>query len=343
MRIANVNEEANTPNYVIGLLQTAARKVCTNIAESLGIMHDSLYREIEKYEENTQEITKSLQTTAVNNLSEKEKYLILDDSSNNKQYAKEIEGLDIVFDSCIKKAVMGLTAVIAIVTDTIVKLPIDAEYVISKIFAGANYKSKSKVAALIIQRIIGVVPFDWVIADAHYATQYLMDALFEWSIKFLMKIPRNRIVNINGQVGQLQNILRLKKNNRFACVSGTIFNRSCYFYVLKNNLKQTVYLVSNELLTKEMLIKIYKIRWEIECFNRTAKQLLGFNECQMRSFKMQHVHLLFVLWAYALADIKRHKLGFENTEQAIRSYRIAKSINLPIPLNASGENLCYFA
>lgn len=225
MRIANVIKEARTPNYVFGLLKTTAKKVCTNMAETLGIKHDLLNREVEKLEHNPQKITKSLQKIGLDNLGNYVKYLIFDDSVNNKQYAEYIEGLASIFDSCIKKDVSGLQAIIALVTDTIVKIPIDAEYLISKIFSGKNYKSKSHVAEEILQRIRGIVQFDWIIANAHQAIEYLIGALFNLSIRFLMKIAGNRVVIINGQRSQLQNFLRLKRNSKFAWAKVTIFNK----------------------------------------------------------------------------------------------------------------------
>lgn len=88
---------------------------------------------------------------------------------------------------------------------------------------------------------------------------------------------------------------------------------------------------------------MYKIRWKIECFNRTTKQLFGFNECQRRSFQAQHIDLLYVLWAYALTDIKRVKFGFKNTEDAIRSYRILKPDKPTCSDYALRENFYAFA
>ncbi len=324
MRITNTNEESSTPKYVMGLLKTTARKVCTNISETLGIMHDVLNREVEKAAQNAAEITSSLQNVALESLSNCERYLIIDDTPVNKQYANDIEGLEIVYDSSEKRSALGLRSVIGMITDTRVRIPIDAEIMISKVFGETNYKTKSEIAYIIIERVLGSIRFNWLIADAHYATEYLLPKLFNRSIKFLMKIPRNRVVTINNKTGQLQKILRLKKNNRFACGYGTIFGLSCYFYVLKIDKEKIMYLISSHQLGKEKLISTYKIRWQIECFNRTAKQLLGFSECQMRSFNMQRAHLLFVLWAYALADIRRVKDNFDNTEQAVRSFRVAK-------------------
>lgn len=339
MKIANVQEEIKTPNYVSGLLKTVGRKVCTNLSATLGVSHDSLNREIENAAENVTSISKPLYQLANKHVSGKEKYLIIDDMPNAKEHAKEIEGLDLVFDTVQHRAVVGLLSVIAIITDKIAKIPVDAEIMISKTFAGSAYKSKSEIAQVIIDRLLGSVLFDWFLADAHYATQFLIGALCKRSIQFLMKINRNRVVIIGGEQGQLQNILRLKKNNRVASAQGTFGGISCYFYVLKVAPDKTMYLVSNVQICKERLVGLYKVRWTIECFNRTAKQLLGFSECQMRSFKMQHAHLLYILWAYAIADINRIKCGFLNVEQSIRSYRIAKPVTLNSSIFALGDNL----
>jgi SRSO17 transposase len=337
MRVANINEESTVKNYALGLLTTQEKKVCTNLAQSLNKTHDSLYYEFEKSVEDRESIQKELITIAQKNLSNEPRYLIFDDIIINKQYAKDLEGLDVCYDSSAHQKYLGLQSLTSLVTDTKVKIPVYTELFISKKLAEAYHKSKSKIASLVTKTLCDLLNISWVLADAHYATKDYLHTLSDENIPFLMKFTRNRIVTINGKTDQLKNILRLKKNSKKAFAFGMFDDMPCYFYLIKRAQDKTVYLISNKLINLEDVLKMYKIRWVIECFHRTAKQLLGLADCQMKAFEKQHLHVLYVMLAYALADLERVKSNFKNTESAIRSFR-NKPTSLYQSFTLVGEN-----
>lgn len=73
----------------------------------------------------------------------------------------------------------------------------------------------------------------------------------------LIKIARNRVVEINGQKGQLQKLLRLVKNSKSAMVTGSFCGTQCYFYVCKVKPDCTSYFICSDLSEKQLLHESY--------------------------------------------------------------------------------------
>ena len=63
------------------------------------------------------------------------------------------------------------------------------------------------------------------------------------------------------------------------------------------------------------VVKLYRIRWKIEMFHRTAKQYLGLSDCQMRNIESQLQHVLNVMLAYAKASVQKTELSRQYTKK----------------------------
>lgn len=122
--------------------------------------------------------------------------------------------------------------------------------------------------------------------------------------------------------------------------NGVFADIPCYFYAVKIKSGAIVYFISLYQIDQNKLLDLYKIRWNIELYHRTAKQSLGWKDCQMRSSNKQLLHSLYVMYAYAIAESTRIKLQLATTEDAIRRIPVAKSENLVNRFSAIGENLC---
>lgn len=340
MRVAEIFPEKNMPKYSQALLGTESRKTCTNLATSLNETHDSLYKPFRSPTQSKNEVFSELIKLGQAQFKNKKIKLIFDDTQISKPYAKEIEGLDLGFDGSAGRAELGLQIVNALLTDGHVKLPIDLRPYISKQLSGKHFKTKSQLAAEITMLLIEYFEIDILLADAHYATKYLLKLLYQLGMAFLMKIPCNRIVTIGKKTGQLKQILRLRKNERIRFAKGFFDGFPFYFYVAKIKEDITVYFISLNLIKPTEVIELYRIRWSVELYHRTAKQSLGLKDCQMRSIEKQELHMFYVMLAYALAEIIRFEWGLSCTEEAIR---LLGKVKLPPPSNrifASAENLC---
>lgn len=336
-------QNLKTEQYVEALLKCSGRKVCTNLAKTMNVPHDSMYRSFGNPIERANETLDKLKLLSLSSLNQDELYLIFDDTQITKLYAHEIEGLDVGFDGSLGMATMGIKMVTALLTDRSQNIPIDAVPYVSKELAQSGYKTKSEIAIGITKLLIRDFKFNRILGDAHYATKQTLHFLNDEQLNYLMKIPCNRVVTIGKSTGQLKHIFRLKKNARVQAIMGHFDGIECYFYAIKVKYGSTVYLVSNDQIDPYKVVDIYRIRWNIEIFHRVAKQYLGLGDCQMRAIEKQRLHAICVMLAYANANIKKSLMGLPCIEHAINHLRIVKQPMLGGVKLATEGNLCYIA
>ena len=332
--------KSETPQYVEALLQCPDKKVCTNLAKTVAVPHDTMYRNFKNSISSEQHSSKALETIAYNELDKDNTYLIHDDTQITKLYAEQIEGVEIGFDGSTSRACLGIKMVTSLLTDTKINIPIDAIPYVSKELAQSSYKTKSRLAIEITRHVVGRFKIKRMLGDAHFATNEMLAFLSEESINFLMKITRTRVVTIGEFTGQLQVVLRLKRNSHTAVAKGTINGIQCYFYVIKVRDESTIYLISNDYIDPHKVVTLYRIRWNIEMFHRTAKQYFGLSDCQMRAIEKQRQHVLHVMHAYAQVSVEAHSMNLSCIEDAIRYHRIAKHKQCGKSLTATGQSLC---
>ena len=326
MRTSLSYHKTELPQYVEALLQTPERKVCTNLSKIMNTSHDMIYRELKSSIGSIRESQRSLETIAHNMFGEKHAFLILDDTHLAKRYASKIEGVEWSFDGSTGMTSPGIKMLTAMLTSEQFNLPIDCVPYISKELMQGYYKTKSALAASVIKHTVNAFVVERVLADAHFSTIEMLNFLIPRSINFLMKISRSRVVTINGMKGQLKNILRLNKNEHVKIKKAEINGNICYISVVKIAKDNSVYLISNDEVDVKDVINLYRKRWKIETFHRTAKQHLGMGECQMRSIEKQRQHVLYVMQAYAHASIHAALNCFNCVEHYLNYYRHAKAL-----------------
>jgi hypothetical protein len=323
-------QKANQLQYAEALLLCEKRKVCTNLAKEFNEPHDSLYYEFKKASERPEETIATLEC-------------ILDDSQLSKIYASVIEGLEIGYDGSTHSPSLGIKMLNVMAADRNIKIPIDAVPFVSKALAGNNCKTKNQIAVEIAKDLKERINFKRVLADAHFSTKETIKDLSLLEIPYLMKIANNKRVTIHGAYGQLKKIFRLKRNQRVVAVKGDFDGNECYFYAVKIENGSTIYLISNDSIDPYEAVRIYKIRWNIELFHRTAKQYLGLKDCQMLSIEKQRQHALYVMLAYALASIEARNLGFKCVEDYINYIRDSKHCSSKRVKRRSRENFLRIA
>jgi hypothetical protein len=317
-------QNSNQSQYVEALLLCEKRRVCTNLAKEVNKSHDSLYCEIKKASEKPEETIATLEYIAQQELNPKKTYLVFDDSKLAKIYAHEMEGLEVDYDGSTHRPCLGIKMLNVMLADENTKIPINALPFVSKALGGADCKSKNQIAVEIAKDLRMRTYFERMIADAHFSTKETIKDLTSLGIPYLMKIANNKRVTIHGAYDQLKKIFRLKRNQRVVAVKGDFDGNECYFYAVKIENGSTIYLISNDSIDPYEAVRIYKIRWNIELFHRTAKQYLGLKDCQMLSIEKQRQHALYVMLAYALASVEARNLGLECVEDYINYVRDSK-------------------
>ena len=197
MHVDQSYQKLSNRQYVEALLNCSDKKVCTNLAKTMNVTHDSMYRNFKDPIEQTKNTLEDLKSMAIQNLNLNDLYLIFDDTQITKLYAQEIEGLEVGFDGSLGMPALGIKMVTALLTDKNINVPIDAIPYISKELAQCHYKTKSDIAIEITRHIIKLFKIKFVLGDAHYATHKKIKFLREQQLQYLMKIPCNRVVTIN--------------------------------------------------------------------------------------------------------------------------------------------------
>lgn len=340
MKVAEVLDNIHMSNYSVALTSNEPTKNCVSLSRAIYQSHDSLYRVFNNPIEDAKFVSKDLLRIAQENFSKDGAILVFDDSQISKPHASEIEGLDITYDGSSGRPELGIQFVSALLTDGDLKIPVQAEQYVTKAIGESYYKTKSKVAEQIYKDLVNVLIISLVLADAHYAVKEFLLFLASINQQFLMKFPRNRAVEIDGKIGPIQDVLRLKRNEHCRVKKGILFGKEFYFYVVKVSREKTVYLISLHQIDRKKVSKLYKIRWGVELFHRTAKKHLGWKDCQMRASEKQKLHTYYVMHTYAIAELVRIKMKLKTTEEAIREIWDVKKPSSILSLEAMGEHLC---
>jgi SRSO17 transposase len=169
-----------------------------------------------------------------------------------------------------------------------------------------------------------------VMTDSWYVSKDILAVCKRRGFQFIGAVKSNRNVKIgshNRQVKQWREILphsrleRVKVKNTY--YKGWINSHdgmlSCgqTVKVLINRrigVKKWHYLISTDLtLSAQSILVSYFIRWEVENFYRTAKQILGWGDYQMRDLVAIENHVLLMMVTHAYLEIQRR----DAVEQAI--------------------------
>ena len=163
------------------------------------------------------------------------------------------------------------------------------------------------------------------VLDGDYGNEFFLRFLHENSLKFSIRMPKNRKIVISGICTQLKNqkTFKLVKNERYKTEKGTYKEIPVYFTCQKrsgkNGSKQIVFVVSNlENLTPKQHILAYEFRWPIEKLFRTSKQHLGIQDCQSTSSQKQRAHIFAIFLAFTELEMQKIYKKKKSPEQALR-------------------------
>ena len=132
MRVTEVLQKTNIPDYSTALMSKQPHKNCTSLAESIGQSHDKLYNNFKDPIAKVSELREGLEDIAKTELSGQEPFLIFDDSTILKHHAKDIEGMAYCFDGATGDTGLGIQMLTALLSDGNIKIPVELTPYISK-------------------------------------------------------------------------------------------------------------------------------------------------------------------------------------------------------------------
>jgi len=328
----SILEEINTKvklaflAYSLGLILSEGKRTCTKIASYLGLNHDFLYRFLSKTDLLIP-IFPKLMLSMANHFAQKGTgYLIIDDTCISKIFSRCLEGVYNVYNTALKRPERGLCIVVVAWSNGKITVPLGFEWLFHKDLVGENYLPKSEIAKRLILGCYKQIPFDYLLADGHYATKPLIKFLSKLKIKFVFKIARNRKVTTKNNIEKpLTEHLKLKllRNSRSKSMRAKFDGVWLYFSVHKRKNKNgdytSIYLVSN-IYRKSAhdYLAMYEKRWNIEKMFRTMKQYLGISQCSSRKIEVQKAHIYAVFFSYGFLQNEILDLSLNTPEEASR-------------------------
>ncbi|MBA3752218.1 transposase, partial [Candidatus Dependentiae bacterium] len=270
-------------------------------------------------------------------------FFVIDDSVVGKQFSKSIEGTSEVFDTITNKSCLGLSLITLAWTNGSETIPIVYALWYNKDVAKEQYKTKITLAQELILSIPSSINAQGLIFDGLYATKEMMDFLGKKNIRFVARAATNRVVESEGIKRALKQhpALKLHRNEHSRTIKAEWHGLMLYYTVEKRKDKKgeisIVFLVSNFPASSKEYIRIYKRRWGIEMFHRTAKQSLGLKDCQSTKLDMQKVRLCNLFYIYAFLQYQKKLRKASSVESVIHSVQMLKAEELMVALVAFNQ------
>ena len=302
------------------LLSIPSRKTFEALARSIQTSGSSVSRMLTDCPATTQDLIKIVKKL----LKGKRLYLIIDDTLILKLYSKIIPGTGDNYDSSDGKTYRSLCAVVAVITDGKIAIPIDKAIWTSVEFNQDAYMKKWELAQNLIIKIRHELSIYMVLADGLYAIFSFLTWLISQNIRFEMRFHANRVINDKGVKCQIKKSLKFimsgKRPKR--TIKAEWYGITFYFTALRRvtetGIVTVIYQISNYKASAREHVNAYGYRWNIEKFFRTAKQKLGLNDCQSHKLKLQENHIINVFFIYAMLQIERKKNNMKNVETVIK-------------------------
>lgn len=338
------NIKSKVELYAKALVDTTERKTCIEMGKSQSVTHDRMYRALSHGAETINYVKAALFQDVLERAKRNpDGKFVLDDGSIMKQYAKEIEGLSPIRDCATGKIANGLATVVLGWSDKEGFIPFDHEFWFPKELIQDAYQSKQQLAQQLILGYKDIIKAHGIVMDGLYFKLNMITCLNDHGIAFEMKIHANRIIECQGLKKQVRHhpYLQLMRNARAKTISALWQGITLFVTVEKmKNCDGSIayrYLTSNQDRSPKQHISIYWLRWPIEKFFRTAKQKLGFSDCQSRKIETQNAHIFNIFYAYAKLQTKTTEFLFDSVDTLIRYLRSTKSRQPHEPIIASDQ------
>lgn len=307
-----------TTSYVVALLCEPIRANCVRLARWANISHDSLTRVLNHKTVEWNVVFKSFIQRAFGGL--QDGYLIIDDTTINKQFAKMIEGISWVRDGKLGKIIRGYSLVVLAWSDGDITIPL-ALRIYQKSDDKKDQVTKTDLAVgllMFAKNVLKIKPI-FVLFDIFYSSHKVLSTIESYGWYYISQVKKNR--HCNGK--------RVDTYQRtpYWTTRGTL-NGGHTATVVKHRKK---YFITNDMtLDGRTLRELYRFRWSIEeCFKVLHDQL-GLDGCESRSFVSQHAHVYLSMIAYCVGACEKthntHLTHYAIKDRCIRDALYAKSL-----------------
>ncbi len=318
--------------YIEYLLSTPFNYTCSNLSEHLEkVSHDS----VTDFLQNSRFTPKDLWELVKGRIDDSaEAFLLVDDSVQNKQYSNAIETVKLQYSGNVHGLVKGIGLVNSVHTNGCLGDFYPINYRVyhpdadektkndhfQEMFLQANEKQEIKARNIAF--------------DSWYASVENLKLVHRSGWTFYTNLKSNRKVSITKEIGY-QDLEEIEWS-REELISGKLVRiKEVPFWLKLFKLVATngdvEWVITNKLaedFTRLRAIQATQVRWQVEEFHRSFKQLTGSEKCQCRKECSQRNHLACCYAAWVAIKVKACEL--RTTIYQVRNKLFAEYLKLQL-------------
>jgi hypothetical protein len=298
--------------YIEYLLSTPINYTCSNLAEHLeNISHDS----VTDFLQNSRFTPKQLWELVKNRIDDSEEaFILVDDSVQNKQYSHSIETVKLQYSGTEHGLVKGIGLVNLVHTNGAMGDFYPINYRVYN--PDADGKTKNDHFQEMFKQAIVTqeIKARNIAFDSWYASAENLKMIHRGDWTFYTNLKSNRKVSQTKEIGY-QDLSEIEWS-REELISGKLVRiREVPFWLKLFKLVDTngniEWVITNKLaedFTRLRAIQAVQVRWQVEEFHRSFKQLTGSEKCQCRKERSQRNHLACCYAAWVAIKVKAKEL-----------------------------------
>lgn len=318
-------------DYITYLLAAPKDATSTEMARTFSeagrdLSHDAINRLLQRASSDTE----TLWQEAKPHVRPSEGNLVLDDSTADKQYARNIELVTRHWSGKHHAVVEGINLLTLLWTDGEAKIPCDFRLYDAPF--GGKTKNESFRDMLEKAKERGFTP-KYVIFDTWYASLDNLKRIRGYGWFWFSRLAHNRHVNPDAQGNVHVSEIEIPADGRKVHLKGYGWIK---VFKTKDSDGKPAFWATNDLSMSEPTRKDLAAQgWQIEVYHRGLKQFCLVERCQVRHAHGQRVHFLFSLRAFLRLEVYRLKEGVSWYEAKMRVVRKAVAEYLQKPFMAS--------
>ncbi len=318
--------------YIEYLLSTPINYTCSNLSEHLeNVSHDS----VTDFLQNSKFTPRDLWELVKNRIDDsQEAFLLVDDSVQNKQYSQAIETVKLQYSGNEHGLVKGIGLVNLVHTNGSLGDFYPINYRIYN--PDADGKSKNEHFQEMFKQAVEkqTIKARNIAFDSWYASVDNLKMIHRSGWTFYTNLKSNRKVSITKEIGY-QDLAELAWSREDLISGKSVRLKEVPFWLKLFKLVDTEgnieWVITNKLaddFTRLRAIQAVQVRWQVEEFHRSFKQLTGSEKCQCRKERSQRNHLACCYSAWVAIKVKAAEM--KTTMYQVRSNLFVEYLKLQL-------------
>jgi hypothetical protein len=318
--------------YIEYLLSTPINYTCSNLSEHLeNVSHDT----VTDFLQNQKFTPRDLWELVKDRIDDSEEaFLLVDDSVQNKQYSQAIETVKLQYSGNEHGLVKGIGLVNLVHTNGSLGDFYPINYRIYN--PDSDGKSKNDHFQEMFKQAVEkqAIKARNIAFDSWYASVENLKMIHRSGWTFYTNLKSNRKVSISKDIGY-QDLAELEWSQEELISGKSVRLKEVPFWLKLFKLVDTEgnieWVITNKLaedFTRLRAIQAVQVRWQVEEFHRSFKQLTGSEKCQCRKERSQRNHLACCYAAWVAIKVKAQEM--KTTMYQVRNNLFAEYLKLQL-------------